>query len=625
MDSGDRPAAELSIFDASGGEGAVGSLQFPVRLDPASSVTVTVGYASADSTASEGEDYTRVSGTLTFVAGATAQTVAVPVIDDDAAEGGESFIVTLFDPRNAILASATATGYIADDDGGDSQEGDNQDTSPQSDSPAPPRNRPAPKLSKLEVSGGGAMYPVFADDIYHYALRCGSSATLVVEAETARSGADLNLLRKNDDHLTVSDALKAEVDVSDSTDVVIQLTDSGQSETYIVHCIPFDFPDLKPLKKTAAASDGLLFVSGALIDYNGVPRLVLDGHGENFRPIPDGPIVDGKAVRYATHGRVLDRDFALIREAEVIAPLQHTDFHDFLVTRNGFLFISNLFMTYDDFSHFSAADQSRLPPTVTVADAVIQEVSFAESELFRWTSWQDLAPDPDCRFVEGYLNNLTAYTDLNSLQVVDGDIIASFRDCSLVLRIDRSGDTGSVVWKLGGTNPNTGVTHLPVVGDSLGEFCAQHHVTLTDSETVVLFDNGVQCLGPRKNNMDIVSRVVEYDISSGTQANFVREYRRPDGQGFSEEQGSVTVIDGGPGTADDRWLIAWGTTDDATASVEETISVSEVNPATGTSLFELNMTDSGGLVVTYRIYHAREADVSIPLTLPTVAEIVAMN
>ena len=84
------------------------------------------------------------------------------------------------------------------------------------------------------------------------------------------------------------------------------------------------------------------------------------------------------------------------------------------------------------------------------------------------------------------------YAHINSLQVVDGDVISSFRHCDQVLRIDRSGGTGAVKWKLGGAAPPEGsaTEHLEVVGDPAGEFCSRHHATVTDSGSIVLFDNG---------------------------------------------------------------------------------------------------------------------------------------
>ena len=242
-------------------------------------------------------------------------------------------------------------------------------------------------------------------------------------------------------------------------------------------------------------------------------------------------------------------------------------------------------------------------------------MTLGSAELFHWNSWDHLAVESDCLFVKKYLGDRFEYAHLNSLQIVDGDIIASFRGCSQVLRIDRSSGTGAVEWKLGGTAPDPDstptYTYLPLVGDPAGEFCGQHQATLTAAETVVMFDNGVQCLGPRKD-LDPFSRVVEYDISSGTQATFLREYRRPDEQGYTVSYGGATVLNADDTDRNnDRWLIAWGTVLDAIVGAGERIAISEVDPVTGASLFEISM--SGATM--YRVYHQPDTG-TIPLNLP---------
>jgi hypothetical protein len=78
---------------------------------------VTVEYATSDGTAAAGLDYTSTSATLTFEPGDTRKTVAVPVLDDRAVEGNETFTVRLSGPRNATLRDSEATGTIRDDDG----------------------------------------------------------------------------------------------------------------------------------------------------------------------------------------------------------------------------------------------------------------------------------------------------------------------------------------------------------------------------------------------------------------------------------------------------------------------------------------------------------------------------
>lgn len=109
----------LSIGDAALPEGNSGTVDmtFAVTLSLATDKVVTVNYASADGTATAPQDYTAVSGVLTFQPGETAKQITVPIVGDQTDEGdGEAFQITLSGPANAILAGGSATGAIADDD-----------------------------------------------------------------------------------------------------------------------------------------------------------------------------------------------------------------------------------------------------------------------------------------------------------------------------------------------------------------------------------------------------------------------------------------------------------------------------------------------------------------------------
>ena len=108
----DRP--RIVIDDVTVNE-AAGTATFTVTLSNASTLPVSVGYASADGTATAGADYTAVAGTLTFAPGETSKTIVVPILNDTVYEGAETFAVNLSAPTNANLADNSGLGTIKDD------------------------------------------------------------------------------------------------------------------------------------------------------------------------------------------------------------------------------------------------------------------------------------------------------------------------------------------------------------------------------------------------------------------------------------------------------------------------------------------------------------------------------
>jgi subtilisin family serine protease len=114
----DDPLPTLSVSDAVVVEGNAGtrSLSFFVRLSEVSGRTITVEYATADSTATAGSDYVAKSGTLNFLAGAISQTVTVIVNSDVVDEANETVLLNLLDAANATIDDGQATGTIGNDD-----------------------------------------------------------------------------------------------------------------------------------------------------------------------------------------------------------------------------------------------------------------------------------------------------------------------------------------------------------------------------------------------------------------------------------------------------------------------------------------------------------------------------
>jgi len=111
-DDGD-PA--LSVADVSVSE-TDGSASATVSLSYASSLPISVDYATADASATAGSDYSAVSGSLSFAAGETSKTVTIAILTDSEYEGNESFTLTLSSPDNASLGDASGVITILEDD-----------------------------------------------------------------------------------------------------------------------------------------------------------------------------------------------------------------------------------------------------------------------------------------------------------------------------------------------------------------------------------------------------------------------------------------------------------------------------------------------------------------------------
>lgn len=120
----DDDSAGLSINDVSVTEGTGGNTTatFSVTLDVAVAGGFSVDFATANGSATAPADYASNSGSLNFVGNAgEMQTIDVSIVTDSSAEPDENYTVDLSNPSNpaVLLADATGTGTIVDDDGTD--------------------------------------------------------------------------------------------------------------------------------------------------------------------------------------------------------------------------------------------------------------------------------------------------------------------------------------------------------------------------------------------------------------------------------------------------------------------------------------------------------------------------
>ena len=629
------PQPALSVADGALTEGAGGAaMRFAVRLAPASGRTVTAQYGTADVTAAAGADYTAVSGTLTLRAGATVATIAVPILDDTAEEQSETFSVTLRAPAGAALADATATGTIADD-------GDRTYRSAVGGG-----NSTALALASLLVTGGdGTMYPAFDADILHYALSCNDSTTLSITAQALRSGAQLTLLRtETDDNVVATGTLEVEVTVDGDHDVAVELSDGGDTTTYVVHCLPAAFPDIVILAKTDQVKDGLLLVAPtygaystnttylAILDNNGVPRfhrllataraddefwaLDFKAHGNGNFSVSRRPAYDlGDSDFGNWEIDLLNERFEVTSTVRTVAPLSQTDGHDFHIAPNGDYVMLSYYTDPDgrDFSEYGGSD------TQTTRDSVIQRRTADGVSRFTWNSWDHrdvLRVGNDCR-VGLYPDT---YAHLNALQLLaDGDYVASFRGlCAGVAdrRIDRHGGVEARRQRAAG-----GLRYaIPGDGRCRGDRrrvlrTAPGHADLVRHGGHVR-QWGAVCGRPDDRHKILACRGIRHFIRYPGNAACVNTACRP-ATVTSPTKAGVSVLDSFDGSV--HWLITWGTkgnTRSGTVTAQEAIAISEVDPATGSAHLHINMTKGDEQVRTYRAYRVPERDVSIPLNLP---------
>ncbi len=478
-------------------------------------------------------------------------------------------------------------------------------------------------LSRLEVATTSSrqMYPAFDPEILHYAVGCIAADTLSLTLSTTDTDTRLAV---DGVQYANQNTVVALTDKGGGSDILITLGGGGDgaSTTYTLHCLAESFPTLT-VTKLDGASESLMTASFgvssgvahiAIIDNNGVPRFrrqqTAAGH---FRAYPDGGYPYALAVTSEPASYVVyDANLDLVQSGISTVNLQNTNGYDFFIKSNG----DYVLMAYEpavrDMSFITEryglthGNGDPFGPAEDTEDAVIQVVSPTGRELFLWNSWDYMALE-DCtqhRFPDDYAH-------INSVQVVDGDIVASFRGCSKVLRID--GTSGEVIWRLGRSNLSTeewesrdiGPPPLQIVGDPYGEFCGQHAARLLDNGHLMLFDNGVECLeDPRTGETERVgrefSRVVEYaiDLDHG-EAIFQRHvflHGRMDSLSYS--MGQADPLDNG------NWLITWGRgiRNPNPDHPPPDVSGTQVNPATGVEELTVVAMSGGNVMTAGRMY-----------------------
>ena len=503
-------------------------------------------------------------------------------------------------------------------------------------SAVPPEVVAGALLSHLAVTtndsvGGAAwrqMKPAFDGGTLHYAVGCGNTDTMALTLSAALSATRVAV----NGIQTSSQNASVEVAVTGISVVLITLTDSeGGSTTYAVHCIPSDFEEVTTIKRvnTGIMEDLIIFGRHydterytqesylTIIDNNGVPRYLrqLDHKVPLFiryHKTPDGEWKYSYGKGNNDNGEIvlLDQSLEEVARVTTVAPLIRTNYHDHHILDDGNYLLMSYELTIRDLSHLQGfTDENGDPLTygtaVDVRDSVIQIRTPAGVAVFTWNSW-DAIPLEDCA-AHRFPPTSGDYAHVNGLQLYDGDIIATFRGCSAVLRIDPDGaTTHKVVWRLGRTNlsdeewlaEGKGPPPLTFVGDPEGEFCGVHAGQLLPNGNLLIFDNGTGCvIDPRtrasRRESFQFSRAMEYAIDEANgEAVFQRAHSL---------HGTDTFLTWSSGHVEDLangdWLISWGSSPTLEqvsqgAGNRPDEAATQVDPDTGVEKFALKLLDS---------------------------------
>ena len=462
-----------------------------------------------------------------------------------------------------------------------------------------------------------ALMPAFSADVLHYAVGCGRDGDTMTVTAAAAPGVRLAV-----DGVQVAAGRAAAVAVGAESDVHVTLSGAaGASTTYVVHCViePLWVVEATKSPDASGVLEDLMLVrldfqTVAMLDNNAVPRFhrrlghevwayfrVERGPGAG---LPEG---QDREYRYSyfrkiddtTDYVVLGQDLQPVDTARTVAPLVTMDPHDFRVLEDG----NYLLMAYEpaerDFGgvSFEHPGLEAVQPQAT-RDSAVQIVTPEGDAVFTWDSWSNM-PLEDCaqhRFPDDYAH-------LNSLQMVDGLIVGSFRGCSRVLAIDPNHpDEHKVAWRVGRSNltaeqwaaRDVGPAPMVVVGDPAGEFCGQHAVQVLPNGNLLMFDNGVACLinpwtGEQEGRAGgVYSRAAEYALDpANREAVFVRDHSLHDARSYlGAVHGQVEPL------ANGDWLISWGRAPrQAPAEKAPDEAVTQVDPDTGEEKFSLRGRD----------------------------------
>ncbi len=440
---------------------------------------------------------------------------------------------------------------------------------------------------EVSVTGDGvSTWPDFSPDVERYAVQTDgdTGGALSVHVTTSDPAGTVTIDGRpvaNDVDTVVSGLVSGD-------EVSVAITDGGGTSHQAWIYLPAGFPTLTATAPAEGLAPGFVFLGlqsflglgrfETVVDTQGVPVEVADTLGNDMKPSDAEPDHYSVARADVNGYRIdeLDSRFEVVHSFRLAGALAGaTDFHDVQLLPGG----RALLIGYDYSTHHGG----------DWVDAVIQIVDGDGQAEFTWNSKDQV--DPSQAYVAPALpNGYRDYAHINSVQLLpDGDVLASFRNLSQIMRIATTSHDGfapgDVVWTLGGA------TNDFALDDPLGGPCAQHMARLLDDGRLRIFDNGSRDDGPTAlggQTADMCpdptnpdgprvarpqSRVATYELDLTTSpptATIVSDYQVP-GR-YAAFAGSQQVLDNGD------LFVGWSLSVDTLGSQGPQPMATEVNP-----------------------------------------------
>jgi len=233
---------------------------------------------------------------------------------------------------------------------------------------------------------------------------------------------------------------------------------------------------------------------------------------------------------------VLDSNLAVV-DSFKMKNGYNTDFHEFLMLPNGHVMMMSYHSIIYDMSQIVPGGQTNCELVINI----IQEQDIDKNVVFEWRNI-DHIPITDSD--EDLTANRINYSTLNAFEIdYDGNILASFRNHSEIMKISRS--NGEIIWRMG--SPRGEFTFIGEHEENAPYYYArQHDIRRLPNGNISLFDNGQFHQPP-------YSRGVEYSLDEVNKvATLVSEFRYPNGNIFCATAGNAQKLPNG------GWFIGYG-------------------------------------------------------------------